>query len=230
MKKVSLVVAMFALLCIVGSAASAATIVQTANLSASRTDVNTTLSVAQFNSSLGTLNSVKFDLDSSFTSTLTWKNTGAGVGYVTWGVVDPAIKLSAPDSSMLISDQLGWIIFVGTPSAPVSPKTSGIKVLSGATYSDSKSIFGAYSQTIDSGLSAYVGGGNVELPFGASVPGFGFQVFGGNGDYTLTTVASGNLTVTYDYTAETTPVPEPSSILALVGGLGSLLAFRKRRA
>lgn len=34
----------------------------------------------------------------------------------------------------------------------------------------------------------------------------------------------------FSYGTDYTPVPEPSSIIALLGGLGSLLAFRRRRA
>jgi len=215
------------LLALAATCVSAATVVQTASMPASTTNAYTTLSVAKFDPSLGTLNSVKFDLSSTFTSTLSWTNTGSGAGYITWGVVDPTIQLNAPDSSALIGSQcLGWIIFAGTQTAPVSPATSGIKVLAGANYSDTKSVSGACSQIITDGLSAYVGSGSVALPFSAEVPSFALSTTGGNGIRTLATHATADLTVTYDYT----PVPEPSSILALVAGLGSLAAFRRRRA
>lgn len=227
MKKVFLLATVTALMCMGGSAVNAATVVHTVFMPSSYTDAYTTLSVARFNPTLGTLNSVKFDVNSLFSATVTASTSASTNQYLTWAIEDPTIQLNAPDSSTLINNTLGWITLVGTPTAPASGSARiRIPKLPLAPYSATQSLSGSGTQTITSGLSAYIGSGNVDLPFAATVPNFTLATLGGNNNTSMSTFASADLTVTYDYT----PVPEPSSIITLLGGLGSLLAFRRRKA
>jgi hypothetical protein len=213
-----------AMLCLCASVLSANTI----SYSTSFVDGigSSTLSVAQFNSALGTLNSVKLDVSSTFTATVTAYKDVDSNQYLTWAVEDPTVTIKAPDNSTIIDQELGWIELVGTQYGPVTGASRIAIPKLPAQYTSTKSLSGSATNTLTSGLTDYIGVGNVVFPYATSVPWFTLSTQGGNNSVGIATVVSTDLVVTYDYT----PVPEPSSIIVLVGGLGSLLAFKRRRA
>lgn len=229
MKRFVLILALLGLLCMAGSVANAKaiyTVVRTASMSTDWTDLNATLSVAQFDPALGTLNSVTFDVSSLFTSTLSaWKTVNTAQ-YVKWAVGDPTMDLSTSDGSSLISST-GWLEFVGTKDAPAAVSNYVPIPKLPAVYSKTKTITLGGSYFLDSGLSAYIGNGVVPFSFSAAVPNLNVRTQGGNNIASISTSASADLTVTYEYS----PVPEPGTVVAAILLLTPAgLMLRRRRA
>jgi hypothetical protein len=208
-------------------AAQADTIKETASLTNGLTDVDVTFSIPQFDPSLGTLTSVEFDLDSSFKSTLTAQATSLNQR-ITQAFVDPTVLLSAPDHSTLISDALGWINFVG--SGPSGTGSLAIPLVPpGPVYASSQTLANSDSLVLSTGLSPYIGLGNANLPFSATVPNATLSVHGSNNTITMETVATVGLTVTYRYAAGAIPEPGTLALLA-AAAVGIVVCVRRRRS
>ena len=209
------------MLALLGTYASAATVSYSANVPLQTTDWNTTLDLPKFNPSLGTLNSISFSLTGNLEGTVSLENQSqspANVGTV----LNATLTLARPDMTVLV---------VAIPAIPRNfaatayDGTLDYGGTSGITYPTTSA-----SNTENSGLltsaadkALFLGPGTISLPVNA----IGFA--GGSGSANLALLfsadAGADASVTYDYTT----VPEPSSLLALLSGLGGLAGFAFRR-
>jgi len=183
-------------------------------ISSTVTDWNSTLSFAQFNPSLGVLESVTLSLSSTLTTTLTVTNqshsspsSGYAVTELVVNVQDPGNNLN-PDTLDIVSPHFNY------SSLPVGNSvTSGLLTKS---QNDGGNIY-----TSSAILSEFTGLGDFSLNAG-TVTTTGVFFSGGNAAATQTSDASLTGTVTYDYAA----IPEPSSLsfgLLLLAGSAVLI-------
>jgi hypothetical protein len=214
------------------SAATAATITQTVTTGQLTTDVtNDALAFTDFNSSLGTLNSVVVTLGGNIERDLFFKNTStsspATISVTDWTT---SFGLTGPDGTSLTTSNnatpsLSVAQYNAQPGSPIAVDNGTTTTIGGTTFTDSHLVItaggpgtytdvGSYSntstlttqsQTITSNLSSFVGNttfnADANLSYGAT---------GGNNYSRFRTLADGMVTVTYNYT----PVPVPRGRLA----------------
>ena len=199
------------------------------------TDWTGTLAFAQFDSTLGTLNSVTFDISGSLTTTLTVRNNASSASS---GTANTELEVSIEDAG----DNLGFLN--DTPEVSNNPTinqfspnyhyslASGVQTASGLLSSNYNS--GALTYTLSAILNEFSnpGGGTVDLSAGT----FTQTVLansGGNTSATQVTDASLTGTVTYNYTANVgnqnlSNAPEPATMAMMGGALIGLGLFRRR--
>jgi len=204
--------------------ACAATSTYTASVPLQGIDWDSTVSLQQFNPSLGTLNSVSLTAELDYvTSISVLNNDGNGDRMRRW--VDGTVTLTNIDLGQLISESTNvndGNIYGATGYKDLDAiANSGQTVVGGKTFS----VSGNYAVTT-ANQALFTGGGSVAFDFNTTTS-VTEVLAGGNYTATPNDQASGIVKVVYDYT----PVPEPSSILGLlcgVAGLGGLIRFRKR--
>lgn len=187
---------------------------------------NALSSLSQFDSTLGTLNSVKIELSGDIVQALKAENTGTTADTLTpiaganllfrQGTTTlQTLALSNTGSSFSATAFDGNSDFAGTSGVDFGNLTAA-------------GSLPAFTYTSAADLAAFIGTGNLGA-FNVRAVGAGFiGSDNGNLDSSISTQARYNLTLTYDYTAPVTPIPEPTS-MALVG-LGALgLAAARRR-
>jgi hypothetical protein len=172
--------------------------------------------ISQFNSSLGTLNSVTLSVSGSATSSLNFTNTDGPNGGVSMSQTN-ALFINY-NSGILAQNNFVWL----TTGYPTTQKPG-----SGGVFSQSWGP--ATVQTLDTFTSAldlanFIGTGTI--PVSAQFNDW-FDLFatGGVNAWSIATSSSFTANVTYDYT----PVPEPSSFGLLFGGLGLLIGIHRAR-
>jgi hypothetical protein len=191
-------------------------------VSSSLTDWNNTLAFQQFNSSLGTLNSVELTLSSGFTTTLTVQNMNTS----SHGGVKTELTVMVEDAGdhfNLDSPQLDILSSRFTYNlAADGHMTSGLLSANGSYTSE--------DYTLAAILSEFTGNGVIDLD-ASTFTTTDLSNTGGNTTSSQVTDASLTGTVTYDYTLATaTPAPEETSTFGLlVLGLGSLPFLRRQR-
>ncbi len=208
-------------------AAQAATIVLPDTYGLVNTNWTNALSgLSQFDSSLGTLNAVTISLSGDIVQTLKAENTGN----------TPDTLTPIAGANLLFrkgTTTLQTLALSNTGSAFSATAFDGNSDFGGTSGVDFGSLTAAgtlpaftFSSAAD--LAAFIGTGNLGA-FNVRAEGNGaIDSANGNLDSSIKTQARYNLTLTYDYTVPTTPVPEPTS-MALVG-LGALgLAAARRR-
>ncbi|MQA39530.1 choice-of-anchor E domain-containing protein [Rugamonas aquatica] len=206
--------ALFVAGCFVSAAASAATQTFTSNVIAStQTDLTAVLNFAQFNASLGTLTSVKFDLfaDVAGKVDLTNYNDDAITVPVSLSV---DVWLNRPDNSTLV-------LF----SAPLLNQDATIDGKGILNLTNAYSLSNSASFNGSSDLALFTGNGNVATLFAAKA----FTQANGDGvEANFMTTVGGYGKVTYTYT--TAPVPEPETYGMLLAGLALVGVVAKRKA
>ncbi|HSY54506.1 MAG TPA: choice-of-anchor E domain-containing protein [Opitutaceae bacterium] len=180
------------------------------------------VSVAQFDQSLGTLNSVTLSLQASGTVEAdAFNNTASTQGYsqstatLNFGVTDPdGSSIAINPNTTLFAGTIAPHAFIATGTTPFSLSPAAIDILS--------SDFGLYETS---------GSGDFTLSFnsdGESGP-ITSSIFAPSGVFTGGNAhVTGTETVTYDYTA----IPEPSVSGAVLGcaALLGAVGLRKRLA
>lgn len=224
MKKIIIALATAGLFGATG-AAQANVISFTADKAETLTAWNDVLSFGKFNSNLGTLNSITFELSGTVTGSGKAESLDASPSTVTLSL-SSLLKLTRPDGSTIVVTNPvfsnaynlaafdGAIDFAGTSGVKTGPVSSSHTEI---VTSSSSSDFALFSQA---------GGGTINLALGAT--GLSSGSGAGNLLSQFNTSAAGSVKVTYDYTAA--PVPEPETYAMLIGGLGLLGLVRRRAA
>lgn len=206
------------------SSAQAATITFSDSTGVQTTNWTDTLVFGKFDTSLGTLTSITFNLDGTVQGMGNAESLDASPSNVTL-TLRSLLTLTRPDASALVvtnpvfsqtfafSRYDGRIDFEGT-----SGGTTG-------TVSSTKSDFFISSSASDFALFSAFGGGTINL--GLSAMGNSNGTGSGNLVTQFSTAAAGNASVTYTYTAA--EVSEPASVVMMLGGLG-LIGLARRRA
>ena len=179
------------------------------------TDWSGSLAFPQFNSALGTLNSVELDLSATFTTTLTVSNSSPDGSS---GTVKTEVQFTVQDIGGNLVPHVPDVVgpdFAYSLGAGGNA-TSGLLSKSG---SDSETY------TLSAILTEFTGGGSIVLPASTFT-----QTLLANtgGNTSASQITDGSLTgdVIYNYTA----VPEPSTIGLVVVGLLGVLGIRRRKA
>jgi hypothetical protein len=204
--------------------AQAATISFSDSKAMATTNWTDLLSFAKFDTSLGTLTSIKFDLSGMVQGSGNAESLDSAASSVTLSL-GALLGLTRPDGSTLVvtkpvfSQGFDFSSFDGTVNF------GGTSGGSTGTVSADGSNFFVSSDASDFALFSALGGGSINL--GLSAVGNSSGTGSGNLITQFNTAASGNALVTYTYTPAS-DVPEPASLATVLAGLGLMAAVRRR--
>jgi len=189
------------------------------------------LLIPQFDSSLGTLNSVSIAVETGLQASLGFENknpTSGGTFYVyTYFTFDPANEYTRARVDLSFNDAV--ILTSGYSDAKKYTLTN-ISAYDGTTdyAGTSGRILGTFGDAdnqsffYDSALAEFIGSGN--LTFGVLSDAYTTLSWsGGSSDVRIATTGQAGVTVVYDFT----PIPEPTTMCILA--IGSLVFLRKRK-
>lgn len=200
--------------CLVSGAVSANTLTLSSNVIGSQeTDWTAFLNFNQFNPTLGTLTSVKFDLYANVAGSVTLTNYNDDEATV-------PVKLSV--DAWLQRPDLSTLVLYSAPLINQNATIAG--GLGSVTLSNSYTASGSSTFSGAGDLGLFTGPGSVSTKFSATA----YTEANGDGiEADFSTTAGGYGQVTYTYTAA---VPEPETYGMLLLGLGMLAFVAKRKA
>lgn len=203
--------------------AQAATLTVSDSVDPSRTNFADSVSIPQFDSSLGDLTNVFIELTGEVTGSIQLESLDAADATVTANLASE-ISLQRPDMTDLIVTLPTESIVRDLTSFDGSLDFGGS---SGFTENDlSESETNSATLTDPGDLSLFLGSGNLILPVVAT--GQSAATGAGNLGAFFNTFASANISVTYEYTERPTPVPEPGMTLGMLALGGGMMAKRKK--
>jgi len=207
-----------------GASASADTISYSGSVPLTETDWASSVSIAKFDPALGTLNSIEIELQGHMEGTAKFEHRGSNAATVTT-YLSADLLVQRPDLSNLV---VGAGLTVTTVDSVTGfDGTVDFGGTSGRTHGAlSANLTNTTLTSLTADLALFTGTGDIVLPVLASAS--SAATGSGNMVFDFTNLASAGVKVTYDYA----PVPEPSTLVGLVGmGLvGLALVWRRRRA
>jgi hypothetical protein len=176
------------------------------------------IALTQFNSSMGTLNSITLDLSSVFNYGTGFENRSSSGSTVTKNIVQQ-LRIGSLLDTGLVNYNRTW-------SVAQYDGTLNYAGTSGFTVSENSCATNVHLTLTGAAMTAYIGGSDVlfDVFSHASFISGGFS--GGNGSFMNTQNFVTTASVTYDYT----PVPLPAAVWLLGSGLAGLVSLRRRMA
>jgi hypothetical protein len=202
--------------------AKADSVVYTGSYGPTTTDIiDQMIALQGFNTALGTLNSVTIDFTGTGQFKQYYENLD-GPGSITYTTDSLAVNLLMPDNSTQLFNFNQNEVHTYTFTAYDGTLDYG--GTSGGTYYYPVNMVGSTSLTSPANLTQFTNPGLLDLYLNASGA-VGWTISGGNNNVGAGLTAGADISVTYDYT----PVPEPSSLGLLIGGLGLLIGIHRTR-
>lgn len=205
--------------------AQAATISYSDAKALKKTNWTSTLNFGKFDTSLGTLNSIRFDLSGLVQGTGMAESDDEDATTVNLSL-GSILKLSRPDGTQLVlSNPVFSKVFefsAGDGNVDFAGTSGGSTGLVNASAAE----FFVSTSSSDFALFSALGGGTINL--GLKATGASSATGAGNLATIFQTFAAGTVNVTYDYTPFAAEVPEPASLAMILGGLG-LMGLSRRR-
>ncbi len=222
MKKSFFVVAFVGLFGV--AAASQANVISfSASKALSTTNFTSPLTIGKFDTSLGTLNSITFQLDGNIQGVGRAESLNATASNVTL-TLGAILTLKRPDGSTLVAENPNYSQSFAFARFDGLRDFGGTSGGSTGTRTVAASDLFTSTSTSDFALFSALHGGNINLNLNAV--GASRATGAGNLMSSFQTLAAGNVKVTYNY--RPTAVPEPETYAMLLAGIG-LLALRRQR-
>jgi hypothetical protein len=223
------VVAAFGL---VASTAHADVIDFTDSLPLTTTDWFQTLTVSQFDPTLGTLNSAKVSFSANMLSDMTLDNDNATPSPVVGNVsVQTFGTFAGIDLGLLLAADTGapTVLAADDSGDTDLPGDGGADEILVGNLTDNDMIMATLTAPGD--LGQFLGAGTISTVNLFTLGGFGVTGGGGNVDVNVNTQAAASLFVEYDFTPAPPPpqIPVPATLALLGLGLAGLGVARRRR-
>lgn len=206
------------------TSAQAATISFSDSKAMATTNWTDVLSFSKFDTSLGTLTSIKFDLSGAVQGSGNAESLDAAASDVSLSL-GALLGLTRPDGSTLVVTNPLFSQVFNFSAFDGSINFSGTSGGSTGTVSANGANFFVSSSASDFSLFSALGGGTINL--GLNAVGNSSGTGAGNLVTQFNTAAAGNVVVTYTYTSASV-VPEPATLATLLAGLGLMGAVRRR--
>lgn len=222
MKKSLLSTTALAGLMAVSGAANALSVSYTDVIASQGTNYSGTLTFAQFDSSLGTLNSVDFSLAASVTGSAAYESTDGSATTISLDLA-ALLTLKRPDLSTLVT------AFPVANITEAATAYDGVTDYAGTSGSSFTGLSGSLTEVSSSFSAAdfalFTGLGTIDLDMSAQ----GFSTGSGSGNLTtqFSTFADASVTVTYNYSVAAVPVP--AAVWLFGSGLIGLVGVARRK-